>query len=696
MSRFRFEIKKRDIMGRICNFETPHGRVVTPTLLPVINPNIELISPREMKNRFKVQMIITNSYIINKSVRLREKALTEGIHSLVDFDGPIMTDSGTFQSYVHGEIDVKPLEIVEFQRDMGVDVGTILDIFSTPDRTHAEAQDDVERTLARAREALAVKGDMALATTVQGSVYPDLREYCSGELSKIGGDFFPIGGVVPLMENYRYSDVVDIVAASKRALDMSKPVHLFGAGHPMLFAMAAALGCDFFDSSSYAKYAVGFRMMFPNCTRKLNEMDYSPCPCPVCSKYSPGELREMEKEETIRKLAEHNLHVSFAEIRSIKECISRGTLWELVEERAQSHPNLFNALLRMYSHGDLLEKFENISKKRFMVSAHVNLRRPEVARYRKRLLNRYIPIGEGPTVVLPDGNKPYHLSRSETIGKIRNECPVRIAIETPFGMTPLELDEMYPFAQSLYPRASLGRTICNGEESEPDNPNMQFETKKTLVIDRHLMDNGGDGKYNDESASREGKGEFIRYKGAETLRELGEYNERGGEREKMKDLDPDRSRVIATLDMQFGQGVGTRLIREHGNNITYKKSRKTGRIRNVFFDKTHVLSFNAENGRIILTRDGARLVHEHLPYPAYRVVIHDDAVPFAREGKSVFSRFVLHCDPEIRPGDQVLVVDEEDELVAFGKALLNGREMNDFNTGPAVNVRKGFKSEDAI
>ena len=206
----------------------------------------------------------------------------------------------------------------------------------------------------------------------------------------------------------------------------------------------------------------------------------------------------------------------------------------------------------------------------------------------------------------------------------------------------------------------------------------------------------GDGENVTDRPLRGDQREFIRYKGDETLRELKGKIERNGDQGNVKNLDPDRSRVIATLDMQFGQGVGTRLISELENNIYYKKSRKTGRVRNVFFDKTHVFSFNAKSGRITLTREGARLIHGHLSYPAYRVVIHDEAVPFAREGKSVFSRFVLHCDPDIRPGDQVLVVNEEDELVAFGRALLNGREMNDFNTGPAVNVRKGYRPEDAI
>jgi 7-cyano-7-deazaguanine tRNA-ribosyltransferase len=97
----KFEIKKRDAAGRICQFTTKHGTVTTPNLMPVINPNKMLISPKEMKKLFGTEIVITNSYIIQKSNKLREKALENGVHKLIDFDGPVMTDSGTFQSYIY-------------------------------------------------------------------------------------------------------------------------------------------------------------------------------------------------------------------------------------------------------------------------------------------------------------------------------------------------------------------------------------------------------------------------------------------------------------------------------------------------------------------------------------------------------------------------------------------------------------------
>ena len=168
----KFEIKDRDAAGRICRFITKHGTVTTPNLMPVINPNKMLITPKEMKKLFGTEMVITNSYIIYKDDKHREKALNDGVHKLIDFDGPIMTDSGTFQSYVYGDVNVDPIEIVQFQRDIGSDVGTILDVFGTPDQTKTKAEQGMKETLRRAKQSVKVKGEMALACTVQGSIYP--------------------------------------------------------------------------------------------------------------------------------------------------------------------------------------------------------------------------------------------------------------------------------------------------------------------------------------------------------------------------------------------------------------------------------------------------------------------------------------------------------------------------------------------
>ena len=92
----RFEITHKDVFGRIGKLDTPHGHIETPALLPVVNLNLMLIAPSEMR-QFGAEALMTNAYIIYRSPRLRHAALSGGIHSLLGFDGPIMTDSGSFQ-----------------------------------------------------------------------------------------------------------------------------------------------------------------------------------------------------------------------------------------------------------------------------------------------------------------------------------------------------------------------------------------------------------------------------------------------------------------------------------------------------------------------------------------------------------------------------------------------------------------------
>ena len=126
----KFEITNRDGAARIGKFHTRHGVVTTPMLLPVVNPNLRTIEPREMWDMYGIEALITNSYVIWKHEKLSIPAKSDGIHKLLNFPGAIVTDSGTFQSYVYGDVEVSPEEIVSFQREIGVDVGTMLDVFA--------------------------------------------------------------------------------------------------------------------------------------------------------------------------------------------------------------------------------------------------------------------------------------------------------------------------------------------------------------------------------------------------------------------------------------------------------------------------------------------------------------------------------------------------------------------------------------
>ena len=352
-----FEISKRDGLARLGKIKTKHGTLGTPTLLPVVNPKIMTLSMEELAE-CGAQGIITNSYIIYKNPKLKQVAEDKGVHSLVNWSGPIMTDSGTFQSHVYGEIEMKPEEILDFQKKIKVDIGTVLDVFCEPETRFEDAKEELEETQKRIEAADANKEDIFLAAPIQGGRHLDLRTKAAEMASSTNADIFPIGGVVPLMERNNFKLLSEVILASKKGLDISRPVHLFGCGHPMVFALAAFLGCDVFDSASYAKFASRDSLMFTWGTRSLDELEELPSEFSAFPGMTANRLKTLDKKERQKIIAKHNLMISFAEIRRIKQAIHDGLLWELVESRLRSSPALMKVFEVIEKNIDWIGKFE--------------------------------------------------------------------------------------------------------------------------------------------------------------------------------------------------------------------------------------------------------------------------------------------------------------------------------------------------
>ncbi|MGM0771261.1 MAG: tRNA guanosine(15) transglycosylase TgtA [Halobacteriota archaeon] len=468
-----FEITQKDAAGRIGKLKTPHGVVETPTVMPVINPNLQVIRSSEMRD-FGAQMLITNSYIISRKEELREKAMKGGLHALLDFDGPIMTDSGSFQLSVYGDIDVTNEQIIEFQKTIGSDIGVPLDIPTPPDVPRSRAESELETTLERLIEARGmVNEEMLLAGPVQGSTYPDLRQKAAESLREYKFDVYPLGAVVPLMENYRYADLVDVIVSSKKGLDPTVPVHLFGAGHPMMFALAVALGCDLFDSAAYALYAKDRRYITANGTYHIDNLNYLPCSCPICVSHTAEEMKKADNCKEL--LARHNLYVTFEEMRLVKQSIREGNLLELVEQRCRTHPRMLEALKRMYSYSDWIEKYDPASKSTFFYCGPESAQRPEVLRFSNKLDRFTI---KGSAVIRPASKKEFRNYDNDLIFK------------APFGAFPAELIEVYPFNAEVISTPdveSLGKALENTITLIELNPDAKFTFIKGEGLEHPLF-----------------------------------------------------------------------------------------------------------------------------------------------------------------------------------------------------------------
>ncbi len=453
-----FEIKEKDLLGRIGKLKTKSGTVETPLLFPVINPSIQPVAPKRLKENFGFQAVITNAYILNK--RYGGKPVNMGLHKFLDFDGAVMTDSGAYQILVYGGVEVTQKEIVAYQEGIGSDIATILDIPTGWKVTKEQAEKTVAETLRRAKEFFKTKTreDILWVGPVQGGRHLDLVANSAVEMGKLPFQIHALGSPTEVMESYRYDVLADMILTAKKGIPIERPLHLFGAGHPSMFSLAVALGCDLFDSAAYALYARENRYMTENGTWRLEELDYFPCTCPKCTTETPRGLEGKPKKECELFLAEHNLYVCAAELKRIKQAIREGRLWEHTEMRVHAHPALLSALKRLKHHKDLLEEYSPTSKSSgFFYFDAVGLARPEITHYQKRLSQRYTPPQNAKVLLLvpQTRNKPFH--KAPEFKKIRQlqKClgeklseQIHVCVyAAPFGVIPLELDEVYPLSQ---------------------------------------------------------------------------------------------------------------------------------------------------------------------------------------------------------------------------------------------------------
>lgn len=453
-----FETKERDLLARVGRLETKSGTVETPLLFPVINPFLQPVSPRKIHRDLGFDALMANAYLLKKN--FQNEPAEKGLHRFLDFDRTIMTDSGAYQILVYGDIEVTPKEIVAYQEEIDTDIATILDWPTGWKVSRSHAKKTVDETLKRAKELFKTKtrDDILWVGPIQGGQHLDLVVESAVAMRKLPFQIYALGSPTEVMESYRFDVLADMIMNAKMNLPIEKPLHLFGAGHPLMFSLAVSLGCDLFDSAAYSIYARENRYMTENGTFRLNELEYFPCACPRCLKETPREVLEMLRKEREAFLAEHNLYISLSEIRRLKQAIKQGRLWEHLEMRAHGHPALLQALKRLEKYEESIEKHSpSVKNKGFFFFDSVGLIRPEIVRHRKRLMERYAPPKEAKILLLipQTGMKPFHKSNEiieirKMLQSLSKECSNIIHIcfySIPFGVIPLELDEVYPLSQ---------------------------------------------------------------------------------------------------------------------------------------------------------------------------------------------------------------------------------------------------------
>jgi 7-cyano-7-deazaguanine tRNA-ribosyltransferase len=459
-----FEVRYSDLAGRIGKIKTPSGTIETPAFIPVVHPVSQSVDVEFLK-KLGFEAVITNAYITLK--QYGDIAREKGIHEIINFDGPVMTDSGGYQVLEYGTIDLEPSFIAQFEKDIESDICVPLDKPTGYGLSYEVAERYVDETIRNSKETLDLiksnnNTNSIWVGPVQGAEHLDLVKKSAELLDDMGYEMMALGSPVQLLESYEFAILANIIATLKSTI-MSKPIHLFGAGHPLTIPLAVALGCDSFDSASYILYARDNRYMHPNGTSKLDNLTYLACQCPTCISMTAKEFISLKDDERTVELAKHNLYVLRSEVLSVRQAIMEGRLWDYVAQKARAHPKLMEAF-KLFKNYKYLEDATPLYKKKaifFMES--IDQYRPEASRIR-RILSSF-RTDKKKIVLFPDTEvSPFYCSQ-EYFKLSKKFSDYQICAYNPFiGIIPIEISDIYPVAHNVISKKKFN---CNSSKDYP-------------------------------------------------------------------------------------------------------------------------------------------------------------------------------------------------------------------------------------
>lgn len=360
-----FEVLSTDARSRARRgvLHTAHGPVETPVFMPVgTQATVKALEPRDLVEN-GASIILANTYHLNLRPGMDVISNAGGLHSFMNWSGPILTDSGGFQvfslakmrkltedgcwfnSHIDGRrIFLGPRESMEIQRILASDIAMVFDECLPWPCERARAEKSVAITIDWAKmslEAPHAPGQIVFGI-VQGGVYDDLRRRCAEALVAMDFPGYAIGGVsVGEPEEAMYQ----AVEASVPFLPEAKPRYVMGLGVMTQMAECVARGVDMFDCVIPTRVARHGTAL----TRRGNvaikaakwEKDLSPveegCSCYCCRNFTRSYVRHLLHAGEIlgvRLLTIHNVHRLCEFMREMREAISRG---DFDEWRRQLH-----------------------------------------------------------------------------------------------------------------------------------------------------------------------------------------------------------------------------------------------------------------------------------------------------------------------------------------------------------------------
>lgn len=320
MSRFSFQLQQRDTVtgARRGVFSTPRGDLQTPAFMPVATQGAVKGLSIDQVRQTGAEMVLGNTYHL--ALRPGHQLVRQlgGLHRMMCWDGPILTDSGgfqifslgelnrvtergaTFKSHVDGStISLTPERAIEIQEALGSDVAMVLDHVVALPNSSAVIIDAMQRSVRWAARCLqaATRDDQARFAIVQGGLDETLRVQCAKALSAMAFEGFAVGG---LSVGEAPQEMYRVTAATTAALPADRPRYLMGVGRPIDMLEAIGHGIDLFDCvmpTRNGRNAMAFTSSGPLKIRNaVHRADPQPldaqCPCLAC-RHSRGYLRHL-------------------------------------------------------------------------------------------------------------------------------------------------------------------------------------------------------------------------------------------------------------------------------------------------------------------------------------------------------------------------------------------------------------------
>ncbi|TGN17587.1 tRNA guanosine(34) transglycosylase Tgt [Leptospira idonii] len=366
MSRLDFILEKEasGSKARAARFTTLHGEVKTPIFMPVGTQATVKSQTVETLKAAGSNVLLANTYhlLLRPGPEVFQKL--GGIHKFMNWDRPVLTDSGGFQifslpnarkmteegavfrSYVNGQnVLLSPEISIGMQKAIGSDIMMVLDECVPSTVEYSKAKSAMEVTHRWAKRSLDARGDspQSMFGIVQGACFPDLRKRSAEVLTQLPFDGFAIGGLAVGETKEERNDFCELSAS---LLPRNLPRYLMGVGTPLDLLEAVHRGVDMFDCTiptELAQRGVAFtskgKLQIHRTVYKFEDQILDPdCDCPCCCSYSRAYLHHLTKTEEVlgwHLLGIHNLYFYHKLMKDMREEILSDTFASFYERKKE-------------------------------------------------------------------------------------------------------------------------------------------------------------------------------------------------------------------------------------------------------------------------------------------------------------------------------------------------------------------------